>query len=396
MKTYRSTLLLKGLGSVLVFLVIVFSQNVQASFWSSTPSPPARIALLLPLNGPYGDASKAIRDGFLAAYYQSLPLDTTPPTIRIVDTSAGDVVNLYKQAVAQGAKIIVGPLSKDEGTQLAQAGSFTVPTIFMNTLPGAPAVTNLYQLSLSPEDEIKQVAARAWQDGKKNVAIIIPASSWGQRISQVFLTDWQQLGGKTVGEMYYNTPEQLANQVSQLMHVEGSEQRAKAIQHILQQTKMRTIPYRRQDIDAIILVASPEFARELKPLLSFYYAAKIPVYATSHIYSGSINSHLDQDLDGIMFCDIPWEIAAEKLSPDLQATLKSIQNTWGQASKTQPQFFALGVDGYRLARQLAGGNLTPETAGAVGQLTLQDNRVWYRQLPWAKMVQGQPELLPAK
>lgn len=381
---------------IVISLSLVFCQTSQAGFWSSAPPPPERIALLLPLNGPYGDSSKAIRNGFLAAYYQSLAEDPTPPTIRIVDTSSGDIVGLYKQAVAEGAKIIVGPLSKDEGSKLVQAGQLAVPTIFLNTLPGAPAVDHLYQLSLSPEDEIKQVADKAWQDGKKNVAVIIPASSWGQRISQVFLTEWQKLGGKTVGAMYYNTPEQLSSQVAQLLHVDESEKRAKSLQHLLQQTKMRTIPYRRQDVDAIILVANPEFARELRPLLSFYYAGKIPVYATSHIYSGTVNTQLDQDLEGVMFCDIPWEIDAEGLSPSLQAVLKSIQTTWAQASKTQPQFFALGVDGYRLARQLAGGNLAAETAGAIGHLTLQDNRVWYRELPWAKMVQGQPQLLPEK
>jgi uncharacterized protein len=381
---------------VVVLLTLALCQESQAGFWSSAPPPPARIALLLPLNGQYGDSSKAIRDGFLAAYYQSLPADPTPPTIRVVDTSSGDIVGLYKQAVADGAKMIVGPLSKDEGAQLVQAGQLTVPTLFLNTLPGAPAVANLYQLSLSPEDEIKQVADRAWQDGRRNAAIIIPASSWGQRINQVFLTEWQKLGGKIVGAMYYNTPEQLAGQVAQLLQVDESEKRAKSLQRLLQQTKMRTIPYRRQDVDAIILVANPEFARELRPLLSFYYAAKIPVYATSHIYSGIVNSQLDQDLDGVMFCAIPWEIDTQDLSPSLQAVLKSIQTTWGQASKTQPQFFALGVDGYRLARQLAGGNLAPETAGAIGKLTLQENRIWYRELPWAKMVRGQPELLSEK
>ena len=122
----------------------------------------------------------------MAAYYQSLPQDSLAPTIRIVDTNGGDIVALYRQAVAEGAKMIVGPLSKEEGMQLLQAGPLTVPTLMLNTLPVTKTADNLYQLGLSPEDEVKQVAAKAWQDGKKKAVIIVPASAWGQRVAQVF------------------------------------------------------------------------------------------------------------------------------------------------------------------------------------------------------------------
>ena len=160
--------------------------------------------------------------------------------------------------------------------------------------------------------------------------------------------------------MYYDDSAQFSTQVSQLLHVDQSEQRAKALQHLLLEGKMRTIPYRRQDVDMVFLVAKPELARELRPLLSFYYASKIPVYATSHLYSGVPNPQLDQDLNGVMFCAIPWEIAPQTLSPDLQEILKRVQTTWPQASAMQPQFFALGVDSYRLARQIGARTLSAE------------------------------------
>ncbi len=358
-----------------------------------------RIALLLPLQGQYAAAGQAIRDGFIAAYYQSLANDPQPPTIRIIDTSGGHIVDLYRQAIEQGASFIVGPLNKAEGSQLAQsakASPLAVPTLLLNTLPEEVAVPNLYQLGLSPEDEAKQVAHKAWQNGHKNAIIIGPASTLGQRTFEEFANQWRTLGGRIVGQMYYDNPEQLAKQIAQLLHVDQSEQRGKELRSILQDSKIRTIAYRRQDFDMVFLVAKPELARELRPFLRFYYASKVPVYATSHIYSGFPEPKYDQDLNDIIFCAIPWEIDAYNLPVDVQAVLQNVQKIWPKASQQQSQFFALGVDSYRLARRLGdNSSVIPDSGipGATGLLFLKPNKVWYRELPWAQMIDGQPRLL---
>ncbi len=379
---------------ILGLCFLLFSSIGQAAFWSSSQAEPGRISLLLPIRGAYADSAKAIRDGFIAAYYQSLAQDPNAPTIRIVDTGEGDIATLYQQAIVQGAQVIVGPLNKDEGSRLVQTTKLTVPTLVLNTLPGQQPIANLYQLSLSPEDEARQVAAKAWLDGNRKVAILAPDSAWGKRLTQSLLQEWQKLGGKAVGLMFYNSPEQFSSQVAQLLHVDQSELRAKSLQKQLQQPKLRAIPYRRQDIDAFFLVAKPDTARQLRPLLNFYFAGSIPVYATSHVYSGFPNPSQDQDLNGVIFCAIPWEISPESLSPDLQSVLQEVQKNWPQALQTQSQFFALGADSYHLARQiLASTAPAAETQGATGKLVLQSNSVWFRELPWARMDQGQPKLL---
>lgn len=368
-------------------------ETSQAAFWNSTPKS-TRMAVLLPLQGPYSDSAQAIRDGFIAAYYQYLPQDQNPPTIRIIDTSHGDIVEIYRQAVSQGANVIIGPLNKEAGLQLVQAGVIGTPTILLNNLPGTPLNDNLYQLALSPEDEASQAADKAWQAGYKKALIAAPANAWGQRVSQTFFDRWQSLGGKVVGELFFDDPKQLANQVAQALHVDSSEQRAKDLRRILTTAKMRAIPYRRQDIDMVFLAAQPELAREFRPLLGFYYASKIPVYSTSQVYSGYPNSQYDQDLNGINFCAIPWEIAPQKMSADLQNILNNVQKTWPQASRDQAPFFALGADGYFLARQLLQGKLSDTVDGATGKLILQTNKVWRRQLPWTQIIQGVPANVP--
>lgn len=41
------------------------------------------------------------------------------------------------------------------------------------------------------------------------------------------------------------------------------------------------------------------------PLLNYYYAGDVPVYATASVYGGSANPLKDKDLDGIIFATFP-------------------------------------------------------------------------------------------
>lgn len=356
-------------------------------------APNPRIVLMLPFYGPYAEASKAIRDGFLAAYYQSAK-NSNAPTLKIIDTSDGQVVSLYKQAVAEGANVVVGPLSKDDGNALLHAG-LTVPTLLLNTLPLTQPIQNLYQFGLSPEDEAKQAADKAWREGRKTTLIIAPDQEWGRRAAATFLAVWQSYGGQSLGEMYYAQPNKLSSQVAALLQIEQSTARAKKMQGLVMQPDMRSTLYRRQDIDMIFLVANPEMARQIRPLINFYYAGNIPIYATSHIYSGVPNPAIDQDLNGIQFCAMPWEIAPQTLSPDLQVLLQQVKTFWPKNFAQNPQFFALGVDSYHLAqRLLVDPNQTQSMDGATGKLTLSQNRVWLRELPWAQIINGKPHLEP--
>ncbi|MBS0349630.1 MAG: penicillin-binding protein activator [Proteobacteria bacterium] len=376
---------------VLLLLLTWFAANPQIVF--SAPSADSqRIALLLPLQGVYGESGQSIRDGFLAAFYQSLSYDSNPPTIQIIDTSAGNVVALYKQAITQRASMVVGPLSKEQALQLIQA-PLPIPTLVLNTLSIPQNINNLYQLALAPEVEAKQVADKAYQDGKRTAVIVAPNDEWGARVAQAFLSEWAQLGGKVAGQTYYGEPNGLATQVSQLLHVDQSEQRSKDLKKILNQTNMRTIPYRRQDFDIIFLAAQPEMARQIRPLFNFYYASNIPIYATSHIYSGTPNPQLDQDLNGVKFCAMPWLIDQEKLPSILQADFRSIQFNFPQEMQKQPQLFALGVDSYYLAQQILSKRLVRENQGATGILKFQSDRKWLRELDWAQIVDGKPVLI---
>ena len=91
----------------------------------------------------------------------------------------------------------------------------------------------------------------------------------------------------------------------------------------------------------IFLLSYPSMARQIMPLLNYYYADDVPVYATSSVYAGSENSMKDRDLDGIIFCDMPWVFRHQMGS-----------RNWPEQFNSYNRLYALGLDSYALSNQL--------------------------------------------
>ena len=118
------------------------------------------------------------------------------------------------------------------------------------------------------------------------------------------------------------------------------------------------MPIHRQDVDAIFLVASPTTAREIIPLLKYYYASDIPVYATSYVYRGTPHPAQDKDLDGVQFCDIPLVLDN---SANMQKIRKRMQALINPSEAEQVRLYAFGMDAYQLTthyNELMTGNFS--------------------------------------
>ena len=170
----------------------------------STPAYPKHIALLLPLQGQLASTSQAIRNGFLAADHQAKQEGSSPLSVKTYDTSGKNIVTVYQQALLEEADFVVGPLSKQELNTLAQT-NVRVPTLALNTLDNNTLSNNtlLFQFGLSPKDEIKQVADKAWQEGRRAAIFITSKDDWGQNIQAAFQAYWQSLGGILVANMSF-------------------------------------------------------------------------------------------------------------------------------------------------------------------------------------------------
>ncbi len=348
--------------------------------------PPKKIAILLPLQGKFSDSGQAIRNGFMTAYEAQKNQQSEVPAIMVLDTSGQNIKAIYQQAIAEGADIVVGPLEKEQVQTLIKSTSLKVPTLALNAVT-PDKVPQLIQFALSQSDEAEQVATHASQDGHHRALIIAPAGAWGNTIVEAFKNRWQNSGGEIADQLSYQKPEQLSEQIRQILHVEKTSGR-KSKQAALAKEEGKPLVRRRQDIDMIFLVAEPERARQIAPLLKFYYAGNVPVYATSLIYSGINNKDQDNDLNNIQFTDMPWVLGG--LPDYLQNIQRNAAETWKNSYNHNPKLYALGVDAYYLSTNL--NKLKSASSqgiqGSTGKLYLQDNQHILRELAWAKIHNG--------
>jgi len=357
---------------------------------------PKQIALLLPLSGNFAAPAKAIRDGFLAAYY-SRSNRRYSPKIQIYDTSDDVLIGLevYQRAVDDGADMIIGPLHKPLLEAVAALDEIPVKTLALNYLSEESLVAdNFFQYGLLPEDEARQVAERAWLDGHNKALVLAPEGEWGDRMLSTFEKHWQQLDGNTVEVQRYNPAlHDFAAPVINLLNIDESRQRKDELQKLTGLT-LKFEPRRRQDVDFIYVAAFPSQARQIRPQLKFYYAANVPIYSTSHVFSGKTDRTQDRDMDGITFSDMPWVFTDGK---GHQPDWKLFTDTWQTNAQPFKRLYAMGIDAYRLISQLKNlsSNQQNHINGETGTLYLDENNRIHRQLLWARFRSGKPRLIDA-
>jgi outer membrane PBP1 activator LpoA protein len=345
------------------------------------------IAVLLPMQGDLSTITATIKNGLLSAYYDDSS-SLVKPVINFYDTSNKEITfyQLYQQAIDDGATNIIGPLDKAVISQLAQQRELDIPVLTLNYSENPLTQTeNLFQFGLAPEDEARQVAELAIRQNKKRAAVFYPDSEWGNRLNNVFTEHFESLGGKVLTAANYATnTNDYRRPIRQLLNLDQSDIRHRKVENTIGE-KAQTIPYRRQDIDMIFLAATHRSARSIMPAFKFHHAGDLPVYSTSHVYTGKVNRELDRDLNGLIFCDLPWVLQND--SPLAGVFTKN----WPQ-QENFTRLFALGVDAYHLIYNLdyLKNKDYASYDGQTGNIQLDDHNRIRRKLLWAKFENGLP------
>ncbi len=357
--------------------------------------PPAtyKLALLLPLSGRLAPAGEAIRDGFLASYYAGLGNGEPQPELLVLDRlrfpSTGAA---YRAAVDLGAGLVVGPLTRAAVVELGTESPRPVPVLALNRSeqPIPQAETAMVQFSLAPEDEARRLATLAFGRGARRALVLRPAGAWGDKMERALRERWQVLGGTMADSAVYGSPEDYAKTMTDALGLNASEKRARDLRARLgiSNGDLEFTPRRRQDVDAFFMLSrSPAEARALKPLLSYYYAGDLPVYATSSIHRGTIDP-ANADLDGVELVDLPWLLGS---NPGLRLTIAS-GNT---GSDVYTRLNALGADAHRLQGRFTQLQAGPDALirGDTGLLTLDPQLQIVRETRLARFDGGelQPE-----
>ena len=351
---------------------------------------PAQVALLLPLSGRLSDAGEALRDGFLAAYYQQEVAGR--PLLRVYDASP-DPGLAYRRAIADGAGFVVGPLGRENAAAVKALADGSVPTLVLNQLPDGEATPpRFYQYALAPEDEARQVAERLLAEGRRTGVALTLAGEWGARVLAAFEATFTAGGGTLVTRASFPAgTTDFSEYLVQVLGFEESQRRERAIASIVGQPLQFT-PRRRDDLQFVFFAGQPVQGRLVRPQLKFHYAGDLPVYSTSDVFDP--NPAANQDLEGVSFVDVPWMIADDAAVADLRGLVAQL---WPANARRRSRLFAMGFDAWRLISELSlpPGPQPEPIAGMTGRLTVDGAGRVRRGLDWAVIgTDGQARPLP--
>lgn len=325
---------------------VVFAQDDA----TAAPVTTARIALLLPLHSDaLRTAADAVRAGFLAAH--ELERDGISVTVIETGDAPYDIVSSYTVA-AENHDIVVGPLSRSGVAALAQSGTVRKPTIALTQPEATPDAElqlpqQLLAVGLSIENEARQVANWAGRNKKISKAVVISTNTaWQQRAASAFGEQWQKQGKEL--ELY-----ELTSHSGYLG--------ARELEQLREQFEF--------DPPGLLFAALDEKqVRQLRVALG----TQIPIYGTSQLNPFSLADwsagQRASEMDGVRLLDIPWQLQADH--PAVMVYPRPAAGAEQRRSADLERLYALGIDAYRVAREIAAKRTSFEIDGVTGKLTV--------------------------
>ena len=371
-------------------LATAIARNLRPE--ACSPAKPSKVALMLPLTSPFSKAASAFHDGYLNLYETDNP--STRPIIELYDfgEDLDAVGKLYRQAVAAGSDLVIGPLGRDAVSKLVAGSRLPVPTLLLGSHDSGSRPNALF-LDLSRRAEALSLVTHARARGLQHALILHSPSKVHRSAADAAVTAWQEQGG-IIADRAGLAPQvsDYSAILSRLLGLTQSQQRTGTLQSILtDQVPVTALPRIRQDLDVIFLFTDQATARLLKPQIDFHYAGRLPIYSQNTIFSGKADVVNDLDLDGMLFSDMPWLVRQTgrfgKASADASAATDYQHSAIGR-------LFALGMDAYRLTCHIPKRQDQPDWqyAGASGLLSISgDGRI--ERLPdWAIFNKGLPQV----
>lgn len=341
-----------------------------------------RIALLLPLEGNLAEAARAVRDGFMAAYYEE---SRTRPEVRFYDTGSTpqSAVRAWQRARGDGAQAIVGPLGREAVAAIFEedrAGS--TPLLALNRGTEAPPPPGSMSFALSPEDEGTAVANRIIEHGGARVIVIETGDDYGARAAAAMAQRLQQRAARVVAStrLPADSPN-YANAINAALGQAGAHK-------VVREEGNTTIEENRIKVeaDAIFYAGRASEARLLVPQLRMAGIFDLPIYATSQLTAGAGNARLDRELDGIEFTESPWLF--RDWLPGLPRPSEVAALGYQQGSSAR--LFGFGLDAFLLIGHYEQLRRDPQATlpGASGQLRFDGFGQIHRTPAWARFQGG--------
>lgn len=348
---------------------------------------PAQVALLLPADGTFAAASTPIRQGFFTAYFDAASNHAPRPAVRVYDShgTADGAVQAYQQAVRDGARLVVGPLTRGEVGAVFGQADLPVPVLALNHPDGRQLPAgNASEFGLLPETEGAQAADHMAERGLLHAYVFISSDDFAQRAASAFKAELLSRGGEVIDMAKLPTgATSYADNISAMHMPKAAAAPAAATSATANAVGAAgTSPI---GDTGIFISMRPNQARLLLPQLRIAQI-DLPIFATSHVYAGSNDVAANRDLDGLEFCDAPWLFDAQPGLPDRAGIAAKLP----AASDGAARLFAFGMDAWNLVPYLDWLRAHPGSymPGATGQLTADQFGRIRRVLVWAKFQNG--------
>ncbi|UTV28071.1 penicillin-binding protein activator [Photobacterium atrarenae] len=339
----------------------------------------SNVALLLPLSGRYENAGKAVRDGFINAMLDDTGRDGDTE-LTIYDTEAEPLATIVSKLEQTGIELVIGPLRKDKITDFQRLNQSQMTMLALNE----PDQVNSAQgkacyFALSPEQEAEQAARHLFAKGHQYPMVLAPGNPFGERVSQAFINQWQQLTGHQPASSSFSSRKQVQQQIAAVFGLTESQSRIQQMKQLMGIT-LEAQPRSRRDTDAVYLIANKNELTLLKPFIEVAINPDIQppkLYASSRSYPDS-NANFNE-LRGIEFSDIPLLVDAN------HHFMTRFNELWPNASNTDLRLHAFGMDAYQMITELPQMQAVDNysTQGKTGRLSLDEQCVIQRQLSWA-------------
>ena len=309
------------------------------------------IAVFLPLSGPYAKIiGNPVKVGILSSYRdRGISLN-----LKFYDTAASSIPVLYSQAKADRAKIIIGPIIKEQVNDL-MAQKPTMPVIALNQGSAQPNTSNIYYLTLAPENDMYNASLEMQKDHINSPVIIAPRNERGDRMANALNSYWTADNRKGISLCYYEDMNTIETTVKSCLNSYKS-------------------------YDGIYIYGTPLETSKIKDSARAYIGDSAIYYAGAKSNDGLTQSAIAASLNGIKLGDQPWMLKDSSAK-------RRIQEVLPKANGDTLRSFAIGYDSLNLALHLKDltENKGQSIRGLSGDISITENGKLKRIITWIRV-----------
>ena len=362
------------------------------------PAPRAEpVAILLPLTGPHADIGQPMRQ----AAQLALAAPGSPPLL-VKDTGGNPqtAAAAAQAAIAQGAGLILGPLTSAEAAAVAPVARGAGVAVLAFTNDPAQAQPGVWTMGITPGQQVRRLIAAAQAQGRTQTAALLPDSDFGHAMAQA-LTQATASLGLPAPTVYFHTPGMasvtasarlLADYADRRGPIEAKIRRARALNTPEGRQQARDLaktPIPPPPFNVVLLADTGEALGEVASMLAYYDVDPPQVQVVGPLLWSARSSGSSQVPGG-------WYAA-----PDPAARTAFAQDYAAKYGAPPPPLADLAFDAASIARVLAGTGgysvaaLTQPAGfiGADGWLTLLSDGQVRRGLAVFRVERGGPQMV---